>query len=103
MMFLLTALRISYILDLDMPPPPKEPRNSAESVSLDAKEVEHVKKERKKREGDKNNNVINKYPFGLSLEDYPKSFKDAMSSRDAPFSKEAIDDEMDSITSKDTL
>ncbi|KAK3028625.1 hypothetical protein RJ639_038398 [Escallonia herrerae] len=52
MMFLLTALRISYILDPELSPPPEEPRTSAEGVPPDAEEFERVKKERKKREED---------------------------------------------------
>ncbi|KAK3024779.1 hypothetical protein RJ639_044940 [Escallonia herrerae] len=53
MMFLLTALRISYILDPNLLPPPEEPRTSVEGVPPDAEEFECVKKERKKREEDK--------------------------------------------------
>ncbi|KAK3006443.1 hypothetical protein RJ639_017438 [Escallonia herrerae] len=52
MMFLLTALRISYILDPELSPPPRELRTSAEGVHPDAEEFERVKKERKKREED---------------------------------------------------
>ncbi|KAK3011183.1 hypothetical protein RJ639_011462 [Escallonia herrerae] len=52
MMFLLTALRISYILDPELSPPPEESRTSTEGVPPDAKEIERVKKERKKREED---------------------------------------------------
>ncbi|KAK3032647.1 hypothetical protein RJ639_036607 [Escallonia herrerae] len=40
MMFLLIALRISYILDPELLPPPKELRTSAEGVPLDAEEIE---------------------------------------------------------------
>ncbi|KAK3039090.1 hypothetical protein RJ639_028836 [Escallonia herrerae] len=43
---------ISYILDLELSPPPEEPRTSAEGVPPDAEEFERVKKERKKREED---------------------------------------------------
>ncbi|KAK3027490.1 hypothetical protein RJ639_040291 [Escallonia herrerae] len=53
MMFLLTALRISYILDLELSPPPEEPRTSVEGVPAYAEEIKRVKKERKKREEDK--------------------------------------------------
>ncbi|KAK3004225.1 hypothetical protein RJ639_018027 [Escallonia herrerae] len=178
MMFLLTALRISYILDPELWPPPEEPRTSAEGVPPDAEEFErdyrkkllhksedftleqfqkhlHIEEESSKREnkvtvpvesnvhyvdesgsqsknlalqvrkndeqfkkkanqdgeqkkkkgscyvcgkkGDINNNVINKYPIMLNLENDPRSFSEAMSSRDASFWKEAIDDEMDSM------
>ncbi|KAK3037986.1 hypothetical protein RJ639_031573 [Escallonia herrerae] len=41
MMFLLTALRISYILDPELSPPPEEPRTSAEGVPPNAEEFEH--------------------------------------------------------------
>ncbi|KAK3030868.1 hypothetical protein RJ639_037325 [Escallonia herrerae] len=49
-MFLLTALRISYTLDPELSLPSEEPRTSAEGVPPDAEEIERVKKERKKRE-----------------------------------------------------
>ncbi|KAK3003720.1 hypothetical protein RJ639_019326 [Escallonia herrerae] len=52
MMFLLTTLRISYILDPELWPPSEEPRTSAEGVPPDAEEFERVKKERKKCEED---------------------------------------------------
>ncbi|KAK3002334.1 hypothetical protein RJ639_020781 [Escallonia herrerae] len=52
MMFLLTALRISYILDLELSPPPYEPRTSEDGVPPDAEEFERVKKDRKKCEED---------------------------------------------------
>ncbi|KAK3005658.1 hypothetical protein RJ639_016028 [Escallonia herrerae] len=51
-MFLLSALRISYILDPELSPAPEEPRTSAEGVPPDVEEFERVKKERKKREED---------------------------------------------------
>ncbi|KAK3015984.1 hypothetical protein RJ639_006680 [Escallonia herrerae] len=41
MMFLLTALRILYILDSELSPPLEEPRTSAEGVPPDAEEIEH--------------------------------------------------------------
>ena len=38
----------------------------------------------------------------MNIEDDPKTFQEAMTSRDATFWKEAINDEMDSITSNNT-
>ncbi|KAK3042939.1 hypothetical protein RJ639_001015 [Escallonia herrerae] len=52
MMFLLTTLRISYILDPDFSPPPEEPRTSVKGVLPDTEEIERVKKEMKKHEDD---------------------------------------------------
>jgi hypothetical protein len=42
-------------------------------------------------------NVLNKILILLNLEEDPKTFKEAMASRDVAFWKEAINDEMDSI------
>ncbi|XP_075111769.1 uncharacterized protein LOC142181952 [Nicotiana tabacum] len=52
-------------------------------------------------EGDRTT-VCNQIPFVLNVEEDPKTFQEAMSSRDAAFWKEAIDDEMDSIISNNT-
>nr|GEW64878.1 hypothetical protein [Tanacetum cinerariifolium] len=48
-------------------------------------------------EGDNENNVINKIPVLLNVEDAPKTYKEAITSRNSTFWKEAIDDEMDSL------
>ena len=42
------------------------------------------------------------YPYCSIIEEDPKTFKEAMSSRDVSFWKEAIDDEMDSILQNNT-
>lgn len=52
-------------------------------------------------EGDRNN-VLNKIPLLLNIEEDPKTFGEAMSSRDASFWREAVNDEMDSIMSNQT-
>ncbi|KAH9794216.1 Receptor-like serine/threonine-protein kinase [Citrus sinensis] len=52
-------------------------------------------------EGDRKN-VLNKVPLLLNIEKYPKTFSEAMSSRDASFWREAVNDEMDSIMSNQT-
>ena len=50
-------------------------------------------------EGDRNK-VLNKIPILLNLEEEdPQTFGEAMSSRDASFWREAVNDEMDSIMS----
>lgn len=49
-------------------------------------------------EGDRNI-VLNKIPIIFNTEEDPKTFSEAMASRDASFWKEAINDEMDSILS----
>nr|KAJ0206375.1 hypothetical protein LSAT_V11C500251270 [Lactuca sativa] len=41
--------------------------------------------------------VTREVSFAINLDDDPKTFTDAMTSRDAPFWKEAINNEMDSI------
>ena len=46
--------------------------------------------------------VLNKIPMVLNLEEDPKTFNEAMSSRDVAFWQEAINDEMDSILSNNT-
>ena len=53
-------------------------------------------------EGDRNNNVLNKHPISFNPDDDPKTFIEAMSSRDASFWKEAVNDEMDSIMGNST-
>ena len=53
-------------------------------------------------EGDQHNNVVNKHNVVLNIEDDPKTYSEAMSSRDSSFWKEAIDDEMDSINGNNT-
>ena len=52
-------------------------------------------------EGDRNG-VLNKIPLLLNIEEDPKTFNKAMSSRDASFWREAVNDEMDSIISNQT-
>ena len=42
------------------------------------------------------------YSYCYSIEEDPKSFKEAMESRDAAFWKEAIDDELSSILENNT-
>ncbi|RVW93366.1 Retrovirus-related Pol polyprotein from transposon TNT 1-94 [Vitis vinifera] len=46
--------------------------------------------------------IIRKIPIVLQIEEDPKTYKEAMASRDVAFWKEAINDEMDSIMSKQT-
>lgn len=46
--------------------------------------------------------VINKIPILLMVEDDPKTYKEAMLSRDSAFWKEAVNDEMDSLLSNNT-
>ncbi|GKE27357.1 hypothetical protein Tco_1442741, partial [Tanacetum coccineum] len=53
-------------------------------------------------EGDNENNVINKIPILLNVEDAPKTYKEAITSRNYAFWKEVIDDEMDSLVSNNT-
>ncbi|XP_024022076.1 TMV resistance protein N, partial [Morus notabilis] len=52
-------------------------------------------------EGDRNG-VLNKIPLLLNVEEDPKTFNEAMTSRDASFWREAVNDEMDSIISNQT-
>ena len=52
-------------------------------------------------EGDMNK-VLNKIPIILNTEEDPKCFNEAMSSKDAAFWKEVVNDEMDSILSNNT-
>ncbi|GKB09448.1 retrovirus-related pol polyprotein from transposon TNT 1-94 [Tanacetum coccineum] len=47
--------------------------------------------------GDNENNVVNKVPVLLNVEDVPKTYKEGIISRNSAFWKEAIDDEMDSL------
>nr|GEV86280.1 zinc finger, CCHC-type [Tanacetum cinerariifolium] len=53
-------------------------------------------------EGDNENNVINKIPVLLNVEDAPKTYKEAITSRNYAFWKEAINDEIDSLVSNNT-
>jgi hypothetical protein len=46
--------------------------------------------------------VLNKIPILLNIEENPKTYKEAMASRDVAFWREAINDEMDSILSNNT-
>ena len=46
--------------------------------------------------------VLNKIPIVFNTEDDPKSFKEALTSRDSAFWKECINDEMDLILSNNT-
>ncbi|GKB94662.1 zinc finger, CCHC-type containing protein, partial [Tanacetum coccineum] len=52
--------------------------------------------------GDNENNVVNKIPVLLNVEDAPKTYKGAITFRNSAFWKEAIDDEMDSLVSNNT-
>jgi len=52
-------------------------------------------------EGDRNT-ILKKKPMILNIEDDPKTFGQAMSSRDVAFWKKAVNDEMDSILSNNT-
>ena len=47
-------------------------------------------------------NIIRKIPIVLQIEEDPKTYKKAMTSRNASFWKEAINDEIDSIISNQT-
>nr|GEV27769.1 retrotransposon protein, putative, Ty1-copia subclass [Tanacetum cinerariifolium] len=53
-------------------------------------------------EGDNENNVVNKIPVLLNVEDAPKTYKESITSRNFAFRMEAIDDEMDSLVSNNT-
>ena len=55
-------------------------------------------------EGNRNNNVLNKIPILLNVEEdiTPKTYKEALTSRDSSFWKEAINDEIDSLLSNGT-
>lgn len=53
-------------------------------------------------EGDNENHVINKIPIILNVEDAPKTYKEAITSRNYEFWKEAIDDEINSLISNGT-
>ena len=46
--------------------------------------------------------ILNKIPIVLHLENDPKTYNEAMTSRDSSFWKEAINDEMDSLLSNET-
>jgi len=48
------------------------------------------------------NSIENEIPYIYSIDLNPNSFKEAMDSHDAPFWKEAIQDEMDSIMKNNT-
>ncbi|KAL0447664.1 UNVERIFIED_CONTAM: hypothetical protein Slati_1894300 [Sesamum latifolium] len=52
-------------------------------------------------EGDRNI-VLNKIPILLTVESDPKTFTEAMTSRDVAFWKEAVNDEMDSLLANNT-
>ena len=55
-------------------------------------------------EGDRNNNVLNKIPILLNVKEdiTPKTYKEALASRDSSFWKDAINDEIDSLLSNGT-
>lgn len=53
-------------------------------------------------EGDRANNILNKIPILLNVEDAPRTYKEAISSRNSAFWKEAINDEMDSLIGNNT-
>ncbi|GAV62454.1 hypothetical protein CFOL_v3_05977 [Cephalotus follicularis] len=52
MLFLLTALKISYILDPSLEPIPEEPAASDDGTQPSALEIEQIKTKRQKREED---------------------------------------------------
>nr|GEV66141.1 valine--tRNA ligase, mitochondrial 1-like [Tanacetum cinerariifolium] len=89
-------------------------RNMAESSSA-LRRSERAKKERNSNpnfidsqaiiflvEGNNENNVINKIPVLLNVKDAPKTYKEAITSRNSTFWKEAIDDEIDFLVSNNT-
>nr|GEW66882.1 hypothetical protein [Tanacetum cinerariifolium] len=51
---------------------------------------------------DNENNVINKITNLLNIEDTPKTYKEAIASKNSAFWKEAINDEIDSLVSNNT-
>ncbi|GKA75979.1 zinc finger, CCHC-type containing protein, partial [Tanacetum coccineum] len=51
---------------------------------------------------DNENTVINKIPVLLNVEDAPKTYKEAITSRNSAFWNEAIDDEINSLISNNT-
>nr|GFA49551.1 retrotransposon protein, putative, Ty1-copia subclass [Tanacetum cinerariifolium] len=51
---------------------------------------------------DNENNVINNIPILLNVDDAPKTYKEAITSRNSAFWKEATDDEIDSLVSNNT-
>nr|GEX78165.1 putative Gag and Pol polyprotein, identical [Tanacetum cinerariifolium] len=53
-------------------------------------------------EGDNENNVINKIPFLLNVEDATQTYKEAITFRNSAFWKEAIDDEIDYLVFNNT-
>ena len=55
-------------------------------------------------EGDRNNNVLNKIPILLNVEEdlTPKTYNESLALRDSFFWKEVINDEMDSLLSNGT-
>nr|GEZ23189.1 zinc finger, CCHC-type [Tanacetum cinerariifolium] len=53
-------------------------------------------------ESDNENNVVNKIPVLLNVKDAPKTYKEAIASRNSAFLKDAIDDEIDSLVSNNT-
>nr|GEX77271.1 retrovirus-related Pol polyprotein from transposon TNT 1-94 [Tanacetum cinerariifolium] len=53
-------------------------------------------------ESDNKNNVVNKIPVLLNVKDAPKTYKEAIASRNFAFWKDAIDDEIDSLVSNNT-
>ena len=46
--------------------------------------------------------ILNKTPIVMHLEEDPKTYSNAMTSRDSIFWKEAVNDEMDSLLSNGT-
>ena len=46
--------------------------------------------------------ILNKIPIVMHLEEYPKTYSNAMTSRDSSFWKEVVNDEMDSLMSNGT-
>ena len=55
-------------------------------------------------EGDRNNNVLNKIPILLNVEEdiTPETYKEALASRDSSFWKDVINEEIDSLISNGT-
>jgi len=100
--FLLTVLKIAYVLDPKLEPL-SEPRRSQREKKEKNLAPDFISSQALTFlvEGDRNG-VLNKIPLLLNIEEDPKTFNEAMSSRDASFWREAVNDEMDSIISNQT-
>ena len=101
------------IVNKDVDPSSSNKRKNSE-FPIEVKKSQRVRKEKNIHpdyissqsivflvEGDRTT-VLNKIPILMNIEDDPKTFQEAMSSRDVAFWKEAINDEMDSLISNNT-